>query len=144
MTADFMIALNFLIFYFFHCLIIVKGFRILLIEKSLRSALVAFTAWLLVATNINIISAKGNNISNLLVLFYIIVSSITTLLYPFFDIFEFTYKHLNEKEKEQVKEIEKAEVEQTENEKKKSKKHKEKKESESKTKVIVVKIKLLD
>lgn len=120
MTADFMIAGFFLLFYFYRCFIVVKRFRILFIEKSLRSVLVAVTAWLLVATNINIISIEGNYVSKLFVLFYIIISSITTLLYPFFDMFEFTYKQLNEIEKEQVKETE-------------SKKREEKKESESKT-----------
>lgn len=138
MTADFLIAASFLLLYFVLCLIVIKRFRILLIEKSLRSALVAITAWLLVGTNISIISTKGNNLSELFLSIYIVVSSITTLLYPFFDIFEFTYKQLNEIEKEQVMETERAEIERTENRKSKSKKR------EEKTKIIVVKIKLFD
>lgn len=101
MTSDLLMAAGFLLFYLYFCWKIVGKFRILLFTKWLRSVLVAFTAWLLIATNIDIIATKYNEINKLLIVFYIIVSSVTTLLYPFFDTFEFTYKKIFEHEKEQ-------------------------------------------
>lgn len=109
MAADLLIAAFFLLFYLLHCWIIIKRFRILLIEKFIRSTLIAVTAFLLIATNIDTISTNCNEISMLFKVFYIIVSSATTLLYPFFDIFEFTYKQLNEIENEYAEERKKNE-----------------------------------
>lgn len=105
MASDLMLTASFLVFYFYFCFRTIKNFRFLLSEKALRSILVALTAWLLIATNVNVINTSHNEINKLFVVFYIIFSSITTLLYPFFDIFEFTYKQLDKFEKDQEKRI---------------------------------------
>lgn len=103
MLLDLIMITSLFLFYFYYCLKEVKKFRILLIEKSIRSELVAVTAWLLIATNIGAITISCDNINKIFLKFYIIVAAPITLLYPFFDIFEFTYKQLNEIEEEKTK-----------------------------------------